>query len=116
MESHADSMGEPIPFCNPMFDTFAGGELGTSYFLPRIVGRGRAAAHLLTGKEISTKQAEQWGLLNEAWSWGFGDLCVSEHGVYHQLNAILRGKMVMTIDESMGLFLLPFAWANAIPS
>lgn len=42
-----------------------GGELGTSYFLPRIVGRGRAAAHLLTGKEISTEQAEQWGLLNE---------------------------------------------------
>eukprot|EP00435_Cladocopium_sp_Y103_P012393 s1601_g3.t1 len=40
-------------------------ELGTSYFLPRLVGRGRAAAHLLTGKEISTEQAEQWGLLNE---------------------------------------------------
>ena len=47
--------------------TLAGGELGTSYFLPRIIGRGRAAAHLLTGKEISTQQAEQWGLLNEAW-------------------------------------------------
>jgi len=42
-----------------------GGELGTSYFLPRIVGRGRAAQALLTGKEISTDQAEQWGLLNE---------------------------------------------------
>eukprot|EP00438_Fugacium_kawagutii_P013997 Skav200410 [mRNA] locus=scaffold236:283763:288433:- [translate_table: standard] len=41
------------------------GELGTSYFLPRLVGRGRAAAALLTGKEISTEQAEQWGLLNE---------------------------------------------------
>lgn len=43
----------------------SGGELGTSYFLPRLVGRGRAAAALLTGKEISTEQAEQWGLLNE---------------------------------------------------
>ena len=46
--------------------TLSGGELGTSYFLPRIVGRGRAAQALLTGKEISTDQAEQWGLLNEA--------------------------------------------------
>eukprot|EP00913_Durusdinium_trenchii_P025463 g23902.t1 len=42
-----------------------GGELGTSYFLPRIVGRGRAAEALLTGKPISASKAEQWGLLNE---------------------------------------------------
>lgn len=49
-----------------IFPTASGGELGTSYFLPRIVGRGRAAQALLTGKEISTDQAEQWGLLNEA--------------------------------------------------
>jgi hypothetical protein len=116
----------------------AGGELGTSYFLPRIVGRGRAAAHLLTGKEISTEQAEQWGLLNEAWS--NGDLGVSEHGVYHQL-ATLRGKMLMNqwdwrVLQDVGksrqkyrggtcligwiailmLNLLPFKWGNAIPS
>merc|ERR1711972_880244 len=41
-----------------------GGELGTSFFLPRIVGRQRAASILLTGKEINAEQAEQWGLLS----------------------------------------------------
>eukprot|EP00930_Biecheleria_cincta_P032095 TRINITY_DN22261_c0_g1_i1.p1 TRINITY_DN22261_c0_g1~~TRINITY_DN22261_c0_g1_i1.p1 ORF type:complete len:307 (-),score=52.11 TRINITY_DN22261_c0_g1_i1:188-1054(-) len=42
-----------------------GGELGTSYFLPRIVGRGRAASLLLTGKEINATEAERWGLVTE---------------------------------------------------
>eukprot|EP00931_Biecheleriopsis_adriatica_P086319 TRINITY_DN61017_c0_g1_i1.p1 TRINITY_DN61017_c0_g1~~TRINITY_DN61017_c0_g1_i1.p1 ORF type:complete len:289 (+),score=55.77 TRINITY_DN61017_c0_g1_i1:29-895(+) len=42
-----------------------GGELGTSYFLPRIVGRGRAASVLLTGGEIDAKKAEDWGLITE---------------------------------------------------
>ena len=55
-----------VPYYSQYCWSAPGGELGTSYFLPRIVGRGRAAAHLLTGKEISTEQAEQWGLLNEA--------------------------------------------------
>jgi len=42
-----------------------GGELGTSYFLPRIVGRGRAASVLLTGAEINAEQAERWGLITQ---------------------------------------------------
>lgn len=42
-----------------------GGELGTSYFLPRIVGRGRAASMLLTGGEIGAEKAESWGLVTE---------------------------------------------------
>lgn len=42
-----------------------GGELGTSYFLPRIVGRGRAASVLLTGAEIDAVKAEQWGLITQ---------------------------------------------------
>lgn len=42
-----------------------GGELGTSYFLPRIVGRGRAASVLLTGGEINAEKAEQWGLITQ---------------------------------------------------
>ena len=33
---------------------------GTSYFLPRIVGRGRAAEALLTGKPISASKAGEW--------------------------------------------------------
>lgn len=40
-----------------------GGELGTSYFLPRIVGRQRAASILLTGREIDAETALSWGLL-----------------------------------------------------
>mmetsp|Transcript_643 Transcript_643/g.1125 ORF Transcript_643/g.1125 Transcript_643/m.1125 type:complete len:292 (-) Transcript_643:26-901(-) len=42
-----------------------GGELGTSYFLPRIVGRGRAASVLLTGGEIDAQKAQEWGLLTQ---------------------------------------------------
>lgn len=42
-----------------------GGELGTSYFLPRIIGRGRAASILLTGGEICAQKAEQWGLITQ---------------------------------------------------
>merc|ERR550532_1434141 len=42
-----------------------GGELGTSYFLPRIIGRGRAASVLLTGGEINAVKAERWGLITQ---------------------------------------------------
>ena len=42
-----------------------GGELGSSFLLPRIVGRQRAASILLTGRDIDSTMAEQWGILSK---------------------------------------------------
>ncbi|CAJ1418571.1 unnamed protein product [Effrenium voratum] len=42
-----------------------GGELGTSFFLPKLIGRGRASEALLTGRPILAPEAAQWGLLNQ---------------------------------------------------
>ena len=42
----------------------SGGELGTSYFLPRAVGRARAAEILLTGRTVEAKEAGRIGLVS----------------------------------------------------
>ena len=42
----------------------SGGEMGTSYFLPRIVGMTRASEILLTGRSISAVEAERIGIVN----------------------------------------------------
>ena len=40
---------------------------GASWFLPRIVGQGRALDLLLTGRHLSAEQAVAWGLVTQAW-------------------------------------------------
>jgi len=42
----------------------SGGELGTSYFLPRTVGTARAAEILLTGRAVEAAEAEKIGLIS----------------------------------------------------
>ena len=42
----------------------SGGELGSSYFLPRLIGNARAADILLTGRTVSAKEAEKIGLVS----------------------------------------------------
>lgn len=42
----------------------SGGELGTSYFLPRLVGLARAADVLYTGRKMGAEEAERAGLVN----------------------------------------------------
>ncbi len=42
----------------------SGGELGTSYFLPRLVGYGAAADILCTGRKVYAEEAEKIGLIN----------------------------------------------------
>lgn len=42
----------------------SGGELGTSYFLPRAVGTVRASEILMTGRRVEAEEAERIGLAN----------------------------------------------------
>ena len=39
-------------------------DIGTSYFLPRIVGATRAAELMLTGRHFTAEEAERWGVVN----------------------------------------------------
>ena len=43
----------------------SGGELGTSYFLPRAVGFPRAAEILMTGRTVNAEEAERIGLVSK---------------------------------------------------
>ena len=42
----------------------SGGDIGTSYFLPRIVGHGQASELLLTGRRVPAEEALRIGLVN----------------------------------------------------
>jgi enoyl-CoA hydratase len=42
----------------------SGGELGTTYFLPRLIGSARAADILLTGRTVDATEAEKIGLIS----------------------------------------------------
>jgi enoyl-CoA hydratase len=43
----------------------SGGELGSSYFLPRLIGLARAAEILYTGRKVNAEEAERMGLVNK---------------------------------------------------
>src|SRR6202522_1266699 len=42
----------------------AGCDMGACALLPRVIGQGRAAELLLTGRTVSGEEAESWGFLN----------------------------------------------------
>jgi enoyl-CoA hydratase len=42
----------------------SGGEMGISYLLPRLVGPGRAAELMYTGRTVDATEAHGWGLVN----------------------------------------------------
>jgi enoyl-CoA hydratase len=43
----------------------SGGELGTTYLLPRLIGMSRAAEILLSGRKVGAAEAEKLGLVNK---------------------------------------------------
>lgn len=43
----------------------SGGELGTSYLLPRLIGVARSSEILLTGRKVKAEEAERMGLVNQ---------------------------------------------------
>jgi enoyl-CoA hydratase len=43
----------------------SGGELGTSYLLPRLIGLARASEILFTGRKVKAEEAAQMGLVNQ---------------------------------------------------
>jgi 2-(1,2-epoxy-1,2-dihydrophenyl)acetyl-CoA isomerase len=56
-------------------------DLGTTWFLERILGRGRATALTLLGAKLSAEKAEQWGLI---WS------CVDDASLQTEALAVAR--------------------------
>ena len=59
----------------------AGADMGACNLLPRIVGAGRAAELLYTGRAMAGEEAERWGFYNR--------LCASEH-VLAEAQALAR--------------------------
>ena len=59
-------IGSPQAAFTPSFINIglSGGELGTTYFLPRIVGSARAADILMTGRTVDAMEAEKIGLVS----------------------------------------------------
>ena len=59
-------IGAPKASFTPSFINIglSGGELGSSYFLPRLIGNARAADILLTGRSVDAKEAEKIGLVS----------------------------------------------------
>ena len=43
---------------------------GSTWFLPRIVGQGRALELLMTGRHLYAQEAQEWGWLNRIWPLG----------------------------------------------
>ncbi len=56
---------EEAKFSFPFVRVGISPETGASYFLPRIVGLGRASELILTGKTIDAKEAKEIGLVNQ---------------------------------------------------
>lgn len=69
----------------------SGGELGTTYFLPRLVGTSRAAEILMTGRSVEAAEAERIGLVTRV---------IPDESLLDQAKALAK---VMLTKSYMGL-------------
>lgn len=66
------AMASDIRFCTPLAKTaflftrvgLAGADMGACAILPRIIGHGRAADLLFSGRTMSAEEGERWGFYN----------------------------------------------------
>ncbi|MDH3236876.1 MAG: enoyl-CoA hydratase family protein, partial [Alphaproteobacteria bacterium] len=97
----------------------SGADMGACAMLPRIIGQGRAAELLFTGRSMAGEEAERWGFFNRLVA---GDALMEEAGkLAHQLaNGPTFGhamtKMMMNKEWDMNLdeFIEAEAQAQAI--
>lgn len=79
---------------------------GTSWFLPRIVGQGRALEMLMTGRHLSASEALDWGWANRLWPLAQFDLRAGEYvDMLADLPTIASGvfKSALEFSVSHGL-------------
>lgn len=88
----------------------AGADMGACNILPRIIGSGRAAELLYTGRVMTAEEAERWGFFNrlvepdqvlqnaQAWAAELADGPTFAHGM---TKACLHQEWSMGIDEAI---------------
>jgi len=85
-------------------------DAGSTWLLPRLVGRARAQAMMMLGERISAEQAEQWGLIYKV----VGDEALTQEAealatklangptrAYAMLRQALRASLECTLTESL---------------
>jgi len=88
----------------------AGCDMGACALLPRVIGQGRAAEILFTGRSMSGEEAERWGflnrlcapesLLNEAQLFG-SDLTSGPTFAHAMTKKMLQQEWSMSVDEAI---------------
>lgn len=57
--------GESAVFCNAFIKIgLSGADMGSSYWLPRLIGFSRAAEFMYTGRDMDAKEADKFGLVS----------------------------------------------------
>ena len=58
--------GESAVFCNAFIKIgVSGADMGSSYWLPRLIGFSRAAEFMYTGRDMDAKEADKFGLVSK---------------------------------------------------
>jgi enoyl-CoA hydratase/carnithine racemase len=84
----------------------AGCDMGACAILPRIVGQGRAAELLLTGRTMHAQEAERWGFLNR--------LCANDTLMVEALKLAQTLSEGPTFANSMTKRMLEMEWAMSV--
>jgi len=74
---------------------------GSSWFLPRIIGQGRALEMLITGRHLTAQEALDWGWANHVWPLAEFDARAAEYvAMLAQLPTIAAGAFKAAIEFS----------------